>query len=154
MEKVQERMVRMLSDSRGGTYEEKLQDAGLTTLTERRARGDAIETFKTLKGFNKVDKDKWFNIEQSDTRATRRNTEVTEEGEIRRENVLVEESARLEVRRNFFTVRASKQWNEIPDKVRNQSSINAFKTAYDRWKRQKKEDQLTPTAPVAPTTVQ
>ena len=58
------------------------------------------------------------------------------------------------MRRNFFTVRASKQWNEIPDKVRNQSSINAFKTAYDRWKRQKKEDQPTPTAPVAPTTVQ
>ena len=36
------------------TYEEKLQDAGLTTLTERREREDAIETFKTNKGFKRV----------------------------------------------------------------------------------------------------
>ena len=80
---------------------------------------------------------------------------MTEEGEIRRENVLVEEAARLEVRRNFFTLRASKQWNEIPDKVRNQSSINAFKTAYDRWKRtEKKGDLSTPGAPEVPTAVQ
>ena len=31
--------------------------AGLTTLVERRERGDAIETFKTLNGFNKVQKE-------------------------------------------------------------------------------------------------
>ena len=136
IEKVQERMVRMLSDARGKTYEEKLHDAGLTTMTERRERGDAIETFKTLKGFNKVDKNRWFQIEQSETRPTRRNTEITEDGEVRRENVLVEEKARLEVRRHFFNVRAARTWNSIPDKVRNQTSINSFKTAYDNWKKE------------------
>ena len=133
LEKVQERMIRLLSDAKGGSYEEKLESVNLTTLTERRKRGDVIEAFKTLNGINKVDKNKWFQIEQDDARATRRNTEVTEEGEKRRTNVLKEEAARLEVRRNFYTVRTAKSWNKIPDAVRNQKSTNAFKNAYDRW---------------------
>ena len=44
----------MLSDVRGGSYEEKLRDAGLTTLAERRKREDAIEVFKTLNGINRM----------------------------------------------------------------------------------------------------
>ena len=135
LEKVQQRMVRMLSDVQGGTYEEKLKKIGLTTLTERRERGDAIETFKTLNGFNRVEKEKWFKIEEENARPTRRNTTITEHGAERRENVLKEEAARLEVRRNFFNVRAARTWNGIPDTVRQQKTVNAFKSAYDRWKK-------------------
>ena len=131
----------MLSGTRGTTYEEKLKSVNLTTLTERRERGDAIEAFKTLKGINKVDKNKWFDIEEDSARATRRNTEVTEDGERRRVNVLKEEAARLEVRRNFYTVRAAKTWNKIPEKVREQKSTNAFKNAFDNWTRMGKKTQ-------------
>ena len=53
LEKIQERLIRMLSNVKGQTYEEKLKDAGLTTLKDRRARGEA---FKAIKGFSKVDK--------------------------------------------------------------------------------------------------
>ena len=109
LEKVQERMIRMLSDAQGATYEEKLRSMNLTTLAERRERGDAIEALKTLNGINKVDKNKWFDFKQEGTRATRRNTEVTEEGEKRRENMLKEEAARLEVRRNSYTIRVAKR---------------------------------------------
>ena len=140
LEKVQERMVRMLSDVQGGTYEEKLERVGLTTLTDRRERGDAIETFKTLNGFNRVNKEKWFTIEQDDTRPTRRNTAITNEGEIRRSNVLKEEAARLEVRKRCFNVRAARTWNGIPDTVRQQKSVNSFKSAYDKWKKSQKID--------------
>ena len=45
--------MRTLFDVRGGSNEEKLRDAGLTTLAERRKRGDAIEVFKTLNGINR-----------------------------------------------------------------------------------------------------
>ena len=31
-----------------------------------------------LKGFNRVDKNEWFQIEQDESRPTRRNTEITE----------------------------------------------------------------------------
>ena len=97
-------MVKMLSDVQGGTYEEKLQKVGLTTLTERRERGDAIETFKTLNGFNRVKKEKWFEIEEDDARPTRRNTTITDEGEQRRPNVLKEEASRLEIRQGRTNV--------------------------------------------------
>ena len=136
LEKVQERFIRLLSDVRGGTYEEKVKKAGLTTLVERRERGDAIEAFKTLNGFNHVNKEKWFFIEEEETRPTRRNTTIEEGKEKRRKNVLMEESARLEIRRNFYNVRAARTWNKIPDQVRLQKSVNAFKSAYDKWKEQ------------------
>ena len=141
LEKVQERMIRMLSDAHGATYEEKLKSVNLTSLTERRERVDAIEAFKTLKGINKVDRDKWFYIEQEDSRATRQNTEITQEGERRRENVLREEASRLEVRKNSYTVRAARTWNKIPEKVRDQKSTNAFKNAYDSWTKNGKKTQ-------------
>ena len=79
LEAVQKRLIRSLSDVSGGTYEERLMKAGLTTLKERRARGDLIEAFKTLKGLNNVNKNEWFNISSSDvTRPTRANTVVVE----------------------------------------------------------------------------
>ena len=61
LEKVQERTVNMMTDIRGDTYEEKLKDAGLEKLIERRKRGEMIETFKVMKGINKVEKE-WFSI--------------------------------------------------------------------------------------------
>ena len=133
LEKVQERLVRMLSDVKGSTYEQKLANAGLTTLERRRKRGDAIETFKTLKGFNKVDKEKWFVLENEDARPTRRNAEVSEGGIRKKDYVLRVETARLEVRRNFYNVRAAKAWSDIPQSVKETTSINAFKNAYDKW---------------------
>ena len=139
LEKVQKRMVRLLTDVRGDSYEEKLEKIGLTTLTERRERGDAIEAFKTLNGFNRVDKEKWFHLEEDDSRPTRRNTKVTDGKEERRANVLKEEAARLEIRRNCYGVRAARIWNSIPDAVREQKSINAFKNAFDRWKQSEKK---------------
>ena len=134
LEKVQERFVKMLSDVKGRTYEEKLHDAGLTTLAERRRRGDAIETFKTLKGFNRVVREDWFSIVGAEARATRSTTSVSEAGEERREWTLRVERANLEIRRNFFTIRAANTWNAVPDIVKSQKTVNAFKDAYDNWK--------------------
>ena len=116
LEKVQERLVRTLSNARGESYEERLKDAGLSTSAESRRRGDALETFKTLNGFNQVTKEKWFDIEREDAR---------------RVHVLRTEKARLEIRRNFFNVRVAIAWSEIPDHVKSQTSINGFKNAYN-----------------------
>ena len=134
LEKVQERMTRLLSDVRGKTYEERLKEVGLTTLTQRRERGDAIEAFKTLNGFNRVEKSQWFEIESEEQRPTRRNLVIDEEGERRRVNVLKVEAARLEIRKNFFNIRAANVWNAIPDEVREKKTVNGFKNAYEKWK--------------------
>ena len=137
LEKVQERLVRMLSDVKGSSYDEKVIDAGLTTLKERRIRGDAIETFKTLNGYNNVKKENWFRLTPENARETRRTASVTEEG-IQRKAAIEQEQSRLEIRRNCFNVRVVKEWNRIPDEVKEQKSVNAFKTAYDRWRNPKK----------------
>ena len=70
LEKGQERAVRLVSDRSGTTYVDRLKSVGLSSLRERRIRGDAIETFKSLKGFNQVDKNEWFEISGPEARAT------------------------------------------------------------------------------------
>ena len=103
----------MLSDVRGETYAHKLKDAGLTTLKERRERGDAIQTFKVLKGFCKVSSENWFQTVFEDARFTRAPATVNGNEVIKKDSVLVVDKARLEVRRNFFSIRAAKTGNEL-----------------------------------------
>ena len=135
MEKVQQRFVRLLSDVRGDSYEAKLKSAGLTTLSERRTRGDMIETFKTMRGINRVNRDDWFRVQvEEEHRPTRSNMVVVGEQLERRQEVIIGQRARLEVRRNFFTVRVEKEWNALPETVKMQRSVNGFKNAYDRWR--------------------
>ena len=136
MEKVQQRFVRLLCDARGDTYEERLRSAGLTTLRERRIRGDMIETFKTMRGVNHVNRDEWFRVQvEEEHRPTRSNTVVVGENLERRREVIVGQKAKLEFRRNFFTVRVEKEWNSLPEAVKAQRTVNGFKNAYDRWRK-------------------
>jgi len=51
LEKVQARATRLVNGCKNLTYENRLNYTGLTTLSERRIRGDLIEVFKILKGF-------------------------------------------------------------------------------------------------------
>ena len=132
LEKVQKRLIRSLSNVRGESYEEKLKDAGLTTLRDRRKRGDLIEAYKTLNGQNKVEKTTWFEIatDESSSPSTRANTNT--EGE-KRSSVIVRERARTDLRNNSFRLRVGRGWNELHDTVRNSKSTNSFKNAYDGW---------------------
>ena len=135
LEKVQRRLIRSLSNFRGTTYEEKLKDAGLTTLKERCKRGDMIEAFKTLSGKNNVDKAAWFRIAPNDEpqHSTRSNTNVVEGSEQKRSCVLIRERARTDLRNHSFRLRVGRSWNDLPDSVRNVTSTNSFKNAYDSW---------------------
>ena len=118
IENVQKRMVRMISNKRGATYEERLKNIGLTALTERRARGDMIEVFRTMKGFNNVDKNEWFNLRDPATsRATRSRVSISEEGPERRSDVIFKGCVRLDVRKHFFTERVALEWNLIREKT-------------------------------------
>ena len=140
MENVQKRLIRSLCDVRGGTHEERLRDAGLTTLRRRRERGDLIETFKVLKGVYKVDAGDWFTKASPSARETRSSVTV-EDGVTRRNTeVLIKPPASHEIRDNFFTVRVVRAWNSLPEEIKNQNSVNGFKTALDKWMDEQEEN--------------
>ena len=101
-----------------------------------------IETFKTINGFNKVDKAEWFDFRDStNMRATRSTVSVSGDGQQDRSDVLFMGNVRLDSRKNFFTVRVIAKWNRIPDDVKRQRTINAFKNSYDRWKEAERRQQ-------------
>ena len=140
LERVQHRLIRMLSNVKGDSYEEKLANAGLTTLKARRERGDAIEVFKTLNGFNRVNKNEWFQIAPAETQRpnTRSNTDVDDGGkQERKSDVILRERARIEIRNNSFRLRTARMWNDVPDHVKSAKSVNSFKNSYDTWMRKK-----------------
>ena len=94
LKKVQRRDIQMLSNVMGDSYEEKLRDAGLTTLKAQRERGDAIKTFKTINGHNNVEKSEWFLISPADCERpnTRSNTGVSVDGaQSRKQDVILRE---------------------------------------------------------------
>ena len=54
LEKVQKRAVNMVSNFRARNYEDKLQEAGMTTLERRRERGDLIFMYRIMTGKDDV----------------------------------------------------------------------------------------------------
>ena len=55
LEKIQRRATKLIPGLRDLTYEERLNECGLTTLETRRLRGDQIEVFKILNGYENID---------------------------------------------------------------------------------------------------
>ena len=142
LEKVQRRALKMMSDVRGKTYEERLKEVGLTTLKERRKRGDLIEAFKVMRGHSRVDKNEWFSIrEEAETQRTRATTTITEDGEEMKTDIIYKEKARQEIRRNFFTLRVAREWNQLPEEVKLAKSVNSFKKKFDEWKKSETTQQ-------------
>ena len=55
LEKIQRIATKLIPGLRDLTYEERLKECGLTTLETRRLRGDQIEVFKILNGYENID---------------------------------------------------------------------------------------------------
>ena len=127
LEKIQHRATRRMSDVRG-TYPERLQQLGLTTLEERRSRGDVIEVFKYLKGFLDIDKETLFKTNAPVEPKTRQQRSYMP---------LTVPRANLDLRNNFFSIRGARLWNNLPSELRECSTVNRFKNAYDALMTQK-----------------
>jgi ribonuclease P/MRP protein subunit RPP40 len=115
----------MVSGLNGKTYEEKLKEVGLTTLEERRVRGDMIECYKILTGKYNVSPDTWFTMANDGRQGmgTRNSNGFLN---------IARNEANLDIRKNFFSVRVWDKWNSLDSFIKEAPSKNAFKNRYDR----------------------
>jgi hypothetical protein len=120
LEKVQRRATRMIPELCDLSYEERLHACGLTSLENRRVRGDLIETFKLVKGLEKVPASRFFS-EPPSSLGVRGNS-----------CKLFKNRARLEIRRQFFSNRVVDKWNRLPQSAVDATSTNAFKNHLDK----------------------
>ena|SRR5687768_1642242 len=128
LEKVQRRATKMIHECRALSYEKRLKFTGLTTLEERRNRGDLIEAFKILKGLNKVDYKRFFKL-NSNSRTRGNKLKLTKS------------RSRLDIRKHFFSQRVVNGWNSLPDFVVEAESVNSFKNRYDSYINNQKDLQ-------------
>ena len=120
MEKVQHRATKIIEEYKLLKYEDRLVRTGLTTLEERRIRGDLIEAFKMIKGLNKSDYKRFFTLAQNNR--TRGHAFK-----------IVKNRSRVNIRKNFFSQRVVNDWNALPVWVVGSESVNSFKNNYDKY---------------------
>jgi hypothetical protein len=112
LENVQRRATRLVTGLKKMTYEERLKRLGLTTLEQRRLRGDLLEAYKILTNKENVNKDNFF--EQNSSGYGLRGHSL---------KLYVPRSSTT-IRQNFFSVRVVKNWNNLPQHVVDAPSVN------------------------------
>ena len=106
-------------------YENRLVRTGLTTLEERRTRGDLIEVFKMIKGLNKSDYTRFLTIvPNSRTRGHKLK--------------IVKNRSRLNIRKKFFSQRVANDCTALPVIVVESESVNSSKNNYGKYVGNKK----------------
>ena len=120
LEKVQRRATRLIAGYKKLSYRERLHRLGLTTLEQRRLRGDLIDTRKIVTSKEKISCSQFLTPYSSnyDTRGHCYKLTTTR--------------SHLDLRKNFFRQRVVHHWNELPDSVANASTVNTFKNRLDR----------------------
>ena len=118
LEAVQRKAVKMVAGLVGTSYEERCRELKLDTLEKRRWDQDMKQTFKIIRGIDKLDGEKIFKYRQEGTHTR------TAEDPLH----LRQERSRLDIRINTFSQRVISGWNRIgpEDKTR---SMSCFKKA-------------------------
>ena len=117
LERIQHRATKIAHSLKGQNYEKRCQILQLTTLNERRMRGDLIQKFKIEK---KLDEIEWsFEPVTGIARGGHR-------GYLRREIV-----STCDQRHHFFNNRIASAWNELPNEIIAATTVNSFKNQLD-----------------------
>ncbi len=118
LERVQARATKLIPALRNKGYQRRLQDLNLFTLEKRRLRGQLIETFKILKGFNNIDFRSLFTLNENATRNHGWKIQP--------------KRFRTRVCGDFMTYRICNVWNNLPQNVVLSQTVDTFKRRLDR----------------------
>ena len=113
LEKVQRRATKMVYSFNDLTYEQRLRRLDITTLETRRLRGDLIEVFKIIRGFDKVDYLKFFHLSTTGLRG--------------HNHTLFKPSFKRNVGKYTFSNRVIDSWNRLPEDIIACESLDNFK---------------------------
>ena len=128
IEKVQHRATKLVSSIRNLPYERRLKELDITTLVERRQRGDLIQMYKIMHHIDKYDKNNRFEIVKNQLRGHcfKYYKEIT----------------RQQFRENFFFNRTANMWNSLPSELVEAPSVNSFKAGFDCWMSSNQSNRL------------
>jgi len=114
MEKVQNKMTKLIRNGNQLTPDQRNQHLGLTSHQTRRMRGDLINIYKN------IDNHSYFTLRNN----------VCLRGHSK--TIVIPRSSGL-IKAHSFSVRSLKEWNALPDEIVNSNSLNSFKSSLDRY---------------------
>lgn len=115
IENVQRQFTRAIDGVGLLTYKNRLKKLGLTTLLERRARGDLIETFRILSGI-------------ADYGSSL--IKLSHSGR----NLISRPGDQNTFKYSFFSRRVIYYWNKLPSDIKNAETVNQFKNRVDKFR--------------------
>ena len=122
LENVQRIATRLVSGIKNLFYYERFKELNLSSLEYRRKRGTMIEMYKICYG--SYDRNATAGLFVRNDRDSRGNA-----------CKVVVRSANLEMRKNFFTIRAPLDWKNLPQETVQSKTIDEFKWKLDKhWK--------------------
>jgi len=122
LESVQRRATRLVPPLSKLCYEERLKLMGLPSLSYRRLRGDAIETFNYLHGIHSTNSSTLLLLAPLHNRIQTRGHSLK----------LQKRECRLSVRANVLGFRTVNFWNSMPEDIVTAPSVNIFKGRFDK----------------------
>jgi hypothetical protein len=122
LEKVQQRAVKMVSGLRAESYEDRLKELEMDTLEERRLQADVAMVHRIMHKQNGLEPSTWFEMAN-----VQRNTRSGADPM----NIKLA-TGRLDLRRNFFSVRVITHWNAVPKELKSIPSTVRFRAQYKK----------------------
>jgi hypothetical protein len=127
LERVQRQATKVIRSIAHLPYDQRLKIVGLTRLSIRRDRGDAIQYFKCKNNYNYI---AWHHINTLSNSLSSTGPARGIRGKPHR--IIRQLIKNCPSRDNFFSNRVAKIWNSLLEEVVNAGSINAFKNRYDK----------------------
>ena len=95
-------------------------ELGLLSLEDRRLYLDLMEVYKIIYGHVRLSRESIFELVGDAERRHTRGTDCPKNIVLKRCN--------LEIRRNFFSIRTAKSWNDLPDDLKLCDKMSLFKS--------------------------